>query len=245
MFSQINPRLAQLAARAGTMLVLAAPATTASACHPLGAIQKSVEDVTTHSATVAADTAATALTVHPGDTLVYHITVTNLGGATNDDDMPGTLVTDDLPAGLELVTKDPDAFGTVVHGASIEHKITVKVTASAGAQIKNSACFTGDSVDHQSPQKGCDVAFVNVIAAPPTPSATPTPSVTPSATPSASPSPSPAGGSVQGASTGGGSTLPQTGASLAATALGLGSMAAATVAYARSRKRRTADSAAS
>jgi uncharacterized repeat protein (TIGR01451 family) len=220
-----------IAAGAGALLLFSS---TAAACHPLGAIHKNVIDDTTHSQEVTADTETSALEVHTGDNVTYVINITNLGGSTNADDMISTLITDDLPTGVSLVSAEPYNLGTVVHGSSVVRKVHVKVTAAAGTIIKNTACFTGDSTDHKLPQQGCDVAYIKVVEAP-TPS--PTPSTSPSHSPSVSPSPStsPVGGSGSGGNTP--AALPETGASLAATALGLGSMAIATVAYVRSRKR--------
>lgn len=226
--SHLFRRIAPVATSASALLLFSSAAV---ACHPLGAIHKNVIDETTHTQEVAADSESTALQVHTGDTVTYVINITNLGGSTNADDMVQTLITDDLPAGVQLVSNDPYNLGTVAHGSSVVRKVHVTITANAGATIKNTACFTGDSTDHKQPQQGCDVAYIKVVAAP-TPSPSPSPSHSPSVSPS--PSPVPVGGSGSGGSTP--SALPETGASLAATALGLGSMAVATVAYVRSRK---------
>jgi len=77
----------------------------ALAWHPKGAIQKSVEDETTHSALVDANDVNSALDVNTGDTLKYVITVSNNGApaSNGDDDMASTVMTDTLPAGLTPV----------------------------------------------------------------------------------------------------------------------------------------------
>jgi len=227
-------RSAQVAVAAGTLALLGTGI--AAACHPQGVIQKDVEDVTTGSKFVAADTTGSALTVHPGDTLVYKITVTNQATA-DQDQMIKTLITDTLPAGVTLVDKGDLNVGTVWQRQSASVTITAKVTAQNAGYIENQACFTGDSIDHKVPQKGCDVAYVNVAVPTPTPTPsvtpTPTPSTTPTPTPSASPSPSP-----QVLSDTTQPTLPDTGAGLAGTSLGLGAMVAAGMTYIRSRKQK-------
>ena len=219
-------RTAQVAVAASTLALLGTGI--AAACHPLGVIQKDVQDTTTGSALIKADTAGSALTVHPGDTVVYHITVSNQ--ATGDQDqMISTVITDTLPAGLKLVKEDSFQVGTVAQRKSVTATVTVQVTATTAQVIKNQACFTGDSLDHKQPQKGCDLAYVNVVV--PTP--TPTPSTTPTPTPKPTTTPTP-----QVLSTTTAPTLPDTGAGLAGTSLGLGAIVASTAAYIRSRKQK-------
>jgi len=225
----LTRRATQAAVVASAMLVLSTGL--AAACHPQGVITKDVQDVTTNSALVKADTVAAALNVNPGDTLVYHITVSNLATANNDE-MITTLITDSLPAGLQLVKQDSFNVGTVGMKKSVERTVTVKVTATTAQVIKNQACFTGDSIDHKQPQKGCDLAYVNVVV--PTPTPAPTPKPTPVPTPAPTPKPTP--GVTLGTSTV--ATLPDTGAPFAATTLGLGAMITTAVAYIKSRKQR-------
>jgi LPXTG-motif cell wall-anchored protein len=162
---------------------------------------------------------------------MYKITVSNKA-AGSQDQLIKALVTDQLPAGLQLVKEDSLDLGTVAMGQTKSTTITVKVTANSNMTIKNQACFTGDSVDHKVPQQGCDVAYVKVEV----PAATPTPTPKPTATPVATPTPTPGAGQVLGTTAP--TTLPDTGAAgvLGAT-VGLGSMATAAVAYVRSRKR--------
>lgn len=202
-----------VAASAMTLLSLGV----ANACHPQGVIEKTVQDVTTGSSIVDADTAAKALNVQTGDTLVYYITVTNQATADNDQ-MINTLITDQLPAGVQLIKEDDFNVGTVAQGKGVTRTVTVKVTATAAGAIKNQACFSGDSIDHKQPQKGCEVAYVNVVVPTPTPTPMPTPTPTPVPTPVPSP------------------VLPDTGSALGSTTLGLGSMITAGVAYLKTRK---------
>jgi uncharacterized repeat protein (TIGR01451 family) len=230
-------RLTQAAVAASALAVLSTGI--AAACHPQGVIKKDVQNVTTKSASVAADTDTSALVAHPGDTLVYHITISNLASG-NQDEMINTAITDSLPAGLTLVSHDSYSVGTVGLKKSVTRDITVKVTATTNTTIKNQACFTGDSIDHKLPQKGCDVAYVKVIVPTPTPtpSTTPTPSATPSATPTPTTTPTGKGGGEElGTSTEQPTTLPDTGAPVAGM-VGLGAMVSAGVAYIKSRRNR-------
>jgi uncharacterized repeat protein (TIGR01451 family) len=230
--STMARRLTQAAAAAGAMAVISTGV--AMACHPQGVIKKDVQNLTTGSASVAADTTASALVAHPGDTLVYHITVAN-NATGNQDEMINTVISDTLPAGLTLVSKDSYNVGTVGMKKSVTRNVTVKVTANTAEIIKNQACFTGDSIDHKVPQKGCDLAYVKVVV--PTPSPTPTPSKSPSPSPSPSKSPTPTPTStpqILGTST----ELPKTGAPVLGSTVGLGAMIAASAAYIKSRRNR-------
>ncbi|HSX01685.1 MAG TPA: LPXTG cell wall anchor domain-containing protein [Candidatus Saccharimonadia bacterium] len=219
-------RAAQLGVAATSLAILSTGV--ALACHPQGTITKGVQNVTTGSQLMAADTTTSAVVAHPGDTLVYKITVGNKA-AGSQDQLIKTLVTDQLPADLQLVKEDSLDLGTVAMGQTKSATVTVKVTANTNTTIKNQACFTGDSVDHKVPQQGCDVAYVKVEV----PAATPTP--TPKPTPVATPTPTPGAGQVLGTTAP--TTLPDTGAAgVLGTAVGLGSMATAAVAYIRSRK---------
>jgi uncharacterized repeat protein (TIGR01451 family) len=163
--------------------VVASPA---YACCPVGSINKSVEDITTSSALVDANTNSTALSVNSGDTLEYVITIKNSGNveANGDDDMLNTVMTDTLPSGIELVsnptqTTITDNVGTVGAGKSVSLTYDVKVTSTDnGAYITNRATYTAKSVNNQDNQSGCDVAVVQVtvpVAPTPTPTPTPTP----------------------------------------------------------------------
>jgi len=205
----------------------------AAACHPQGVITKDVQNITAGTASSAADTTATAVAAKPGDTLVYTIAITN-NATGNQDEMITTMITDSLPAGLQLVSADSYNVGTVSMKKTVKRTVTVKVTATTAGLIKNTACFTGDSIDHKVPQKGCDVAYVNVLVPTPTPTPTPIPTPVPTPTPTPVPTPTPTPvPQVLGAS-----TLPDTGAPFATTALGLSAMIGTGMAYLKSRKRK-------
>jgi uncharacterized repeat protein (TIGR01451 family) len=167
-----------LAAATGvtTVLSIGALTATAYAWHPAGTINKSVQDQTTSSANVDANDATTALIVNSGDTLVYTVTVGNNGAAASNgnNDMAKTVVTDTLPAGLQLVGTAPNTnLGTLKPGQSMTVKYTVKVTSTKdGDVITNKACFTGNSTAGDAPQSGCDTAVVKVHV-PPTPPVVP------------------------------------------------------------------------
>jgi uncharacterized repeat protein (TIGR01451 family)/LPXTG-motif cell wall-anchored protein len=224
-------RLTQVAVAATALTVMGAGI--AAACHPQGVITKNVKNLTTNSANAAADTTATAVVAHPGDTLVYTISVSN-NATGNQDELINTLITDSLPAGLSLVKTDSYNVGTVGMKKTVSRTVTVKVTATTAGLITNTACFTGDSVDHKVPQKGCDVAIVKVEVPTPTPTPTPTPIPTPVPTPIPTPVPTPTGqGEVLSTS-----VLPQTGGEAASTALGLSAMIGTSIAYIKSRKRK-------
>jgi uncharacterized repeat protein (TIGR01451 family) len=154
--------------------LVAAPA---FACTPKGLITKYVQDQTTGSQMVDANDAATALTVHPGDTLVYTIVVSNNGGTTKDnaDAMIETMLTDSLPTGVTPVTGTAsisETIGTINEHSKVTKTYTVKVDANTtdGQVITNKACYTGEATNHDQKQHqaGCDVAIVKV-SVPPTP----------------------------------------------------------------------------
>jgi uncharacterized repeat protein (TIGR01451 family) len=139
------------------------------AWHPKGVIVKYVENTTTASAKSDANDAAHAVAAKPGDVLKYTIVVSNTGAADSKgyNDMAKTVMTDTLPAGVELVSAPStraisENLGLVKPGQSITKEYLVKVTASKDGVIENKACFTGDSTANDNPQKGCDVADVKV-----------------------------------------------------------------------------------
>ncbi|HUB93050.1 MAG TPA: hypothetical protein VMB52_00960 [Verrucomicrobiae bacterium] len=173
-----------------TLFSLAVLTSSAYAWHPQGTIQKEVQDQTTDSAIMDANDSSTALTVNTGDTLVYTITVSNTGAiaSNGDNDMVDTIVTDTLPAGLQLVGSAPNTnLGTIKPGQKTTIQYTAKVTdATDGDIITNQACFTGNSSAGDAPQNGCDTAVVKVHVPPaaPAPSApAPTPPPAPAALP--------------------------------------------------------------
>jgi uncharacterized repeat protein (TIGR01451 family) len=163
--------------------LVAAPA---FACTPKGTIIKYVQNQTTGSKMVDANTAADALEVHPGDTLVYTVVVSNNGGDTknNADAMIETVLTDTLPTGVTAVSGTAsikETIGTINEKSKVTKTYTVKVDANAtnGQVITNKACFTGEATDHNKKmhQENCDVAIikVNVPKTPDTPTTPETP----------------------------------------------------------------------
>ncbi len=178
------------AAIIGTVAV-AGLSTTAFAWHPKGVISKKVQNITTGSALVEADTVGTAVAAKPGDTLKYVIEVRNDG--TPDEkgynDMAKTVMTDTLPSGIELASNPAqrqitENLGLIKPGQKVSKEYLVKVTASKSGSIQNTACFTGDSTANDNPQKGCNPAVVTVTV-PKTPETpvTPTTPETPTPTP--------------------------------------------------------------
>lgn len=155
----------------------------ALAWHPKGAIQKTVEDETTHSAAVDANDVNSALDVNTGDTLKYVITVSNNGApaSNGDDDMANTVMTDTLPSGIVPVDSTTPSqiqisMGTIKPGQSKTENYEVKVTAATDSQvITNEACYTGNSKVNDNPQKGCDDAVIKVHAPTPPAPTQPTP----------------------------------------------------------------------
>lgn len=196
---------------------------TAFAWHPVGVINKSVQNQTTGSTLQDANNSANAVSAKTGDILRYVIVVSNNGAVDSRgyNDMAGVVVTDVLPQGVQLVS-DPSAtkltanLGTIKPQAKVTKEFIVKVTETKDAKlIENKACFTGNSTINDSPQSGCDTA--NVVTKLPPVVVTPQPPVTPVPTPTPTPAPP-----VVKAAT----TLPNTGAgnaiafALAASAVG-------------------------
>jgi len=162
---------------------------TVFACHPQGSIIKKVQDITTSSAVVDANTASSALTVNQGDILTYSITIANaetVEGDQNQADMLNTSLTDTLPAGVQLIgnptqTTITENLGTIKAKGSITKQYQVKVTATQdGSILTNKACYTSTSnLGASYAQSGCDTAVVKVHV--PTPIPTPVPTPTPPA----------------------------------------------------------------
>jgi len=143
----------------------------ALAWEPKGIIVKKVQDQTTNSALVDADSAKDALSVNKGDILKYVITVSNVGTPSENghNDMANTKITDTLPAGVELVS-DPTQrtitadLGLIKPGKSVTKEYLVRVTSTTnGAIVENKACFTGNSTVNDNPQHDCNLAVVKVI----------------------------------------------------------------------------------
>ncbi len=216
-----------LAAILSAGVIAASTALPALAWRPHGVIVKKVQDITTQSALVDANTANDALAVNKGDTLKYVITITNDGEPNSDghNDMAFTKLTDTLPAGIELVS-DPTArtitadLGTLKPGQSITKEYSVKVISSTnGAMITNKACFTGDSAIKDYPQSGCNDAVVKVKVP-----ETPTPPTPPQVLSEKTPDNLPSTGSEQ----------------MLGTVVGLGAAAYGVSAYLRSKQNLTA-----
>jgi uncharacterized repeat protein (TIGR01451 family) len=198
----------------GLAVMVAAPV---FACHPVGVINKSVEDVTTNSVLSDANTNATALTVNSGDTLKYVVKISDTGTveSNGDDDMLTTMLSDTLPSGVALVSDPSETtisanLGTVKADQTITETYEVTVTSKQdGAYLTNKACFTGKSVNNADNQSGCDVAVVKVhvpVVPIPTPAPTPTPTPTP-----VSPTPTPTPTATTTVTTQAPTTLPNTG----------------------------------
>lgn len=143
---------------------------TAYAWHPVGVISKTVQNVTAKGEAVEADSAATAVEVKTGDVLKYTITVRNDGQQSRRDynDLAFIKVTDELPAGVELVT-DPELrtisyeVDNLKPGESSSKSYEVKVTSTTNSDVlTNQACFVGDSTVKDNKQEGCDDAVVKL-----------------------------------------------------------------------------------
>ncbi len=169
--------------------LIAAPA---FACTPKGVITKYVQDKTTNSQMVDANTEASALVVHPGDTLIYTVVVGNQGGPSGDgvDDMINTKMTDNLPTGLTPVSGSKaivEDLGTVKEQKTVTKTYTVTVDANTtnGQVITNKACYTGQATnkDSKQDQAGCDVAIIKISVPPVTPPVTPPSTPTPQPVP--------------------------------------------------------------
>lgn len=164
-------------------ITIASLSGTAFAWHPKGVISKKVQNVTTSSALSEADTVAAAVAAKPGDTLKYVIEVRNEAGPADKayNDMVKTVMTDTLPAGIELVSNPSqrtitENIGRLKPGEKSVKEYLVKVTAKTNGSIQNTACFTGDTEVNDNPQKGCNPAVVKVTV-PEVPVTPPTPEV--------------------------------------------------------------------
>jgi uncharacterized repeat protein (TIGR01451 family) len=188
---------------AALVLGVAAPL---AAWHPKASIKKEVMNQTTSSALVDANDAGSAVAAKPGDVLKYVITVSNIGDPAQSgmNDMAKTVVTDSLPAGVELTSsasqrKITEDLGLVKPGQSVKKEYLVKVTSTTnGAVITNEACVDGNSTANDNPQHACDKAVVKVnvpevpqTPTPPTTPITPTTPELPKETPQVLPSTGP------------------------------------------------------
>jgi uncharacterized repeat protein (TIGR01451 family) len=174
-----------------------------AAWHPQAKIKKEVMNQTSGSALVDANDAGSAVATKPGDVLKYVITVSNVGAPADNgmNDMAKTVMTDSLPAGVELVSnasqrKITENLGLVKPGQSVTKEYLVKVTSQTdGAVVTNEACVDGNSTANDNPQHQCDKAVVKVnvpeVPQTPTPPTTPTTPELPKETPHVLPSTGP------------------------------------------------------
>jgi uncharacterized repeat protein (TIGR01451 family) len=168
------------------VVVAGAMTTTAYAWHPKGQIKKSVQNQTANSALADANDVNSAVSTKPGDVLKYVIEVSNVGSAASNgyNDMAKTVMTDTLPAGVELVSNPSkrtisENLGTLKPGQKVTKEYLVRVTSSKDKDVvTNKACYTGDSTANDNPQSGCDPAVVTVTV-PPKPEEPPKPPKTP------------------------------------------------------------------
>jgi uncharacterized repeat protein (TIGR01451 family) len=150
-------------------VTIAGLSSTAFAWHPKGVITKKVQNITTSSTLSEADTVAAAVAAKPGDTLKYVIEVRNDAAPADKayNDMVKTVMTDTLPAGIELVSNPSqrtiaENIGRLKPGEKSVKEYLVKVTAKTNGSIQNTACFTGDTEVDDNAQKGCNPAVVTV-----------------------------------------------------------------------------------
>lgn len=183
-----------------------ATVTPAFAWHPEGVITKYVQNQTAGGQMADANTAASAVSVKPGDVLKYTIVIENKGKADSRgwNDMHYTVLTDNLPAGVELISDASkrtitENIGIIKAGQKVTKEYVVKVTSTKnGDVIENKGCFTGDSEVRDNRQEGCNPAVIKVNVPPvvtpnPTPTPTPTPPQVLSATPEVLPVTGPGG----------------------------------------------------
>ena len=175
------------------VVVAGAMTATAVAWHPEGKIKKLVQNQTANGALSDANDAKTAVATKPGDVLKYVIEVSNVGQSADNghNDMTQTVMTDTLPAGVELVNSPSqrtitENLGTLKPGQKVTREYIVRVTSQKDKDVvTNKACFTGDSAVNDAPQKGCDPAVINVsvpkVDPPKDPPKTTTPQILPAA----------------------------------------------------------------
>jgi uncharacterized repeat protein (TIGR01451 family) len=156
---------ASLATSVATVALVTTPV---FAWSPAGHISKYVQDETTHSQMVNANKGH-ALTVHPGDTLKYRVTVSDTASNDGLNYMPNVRVTDNLPNGVKSLKGDTNAHFDKIHGK--QHKsysFTAKVTSQQdGKVICNTASYHSDNTNGEdNAQKGRDQACVKVSVPP-------------------------------------------------------------------------------
>jgi uncharacterized repeat protein (TIGR01451 family) len=173
-----------------SIVVTTVIATPVLACYPQGKIVKTVQDNTTNSAAIH-NTSSSPLTVDQGDTLTYTVTVSNQETQEGDQhqaDMTNVVMTDALPAGVQLVgdpseTTITENLGTIPANGKISREYKVTVTATQdGTELTNKACYTSESnLGKNYNESNCDYAYVkvHVPAVPPTTPTAPTTPTTP------------------------------------------------------------------
>ncbi|HVI69021.1 MAG TPA: hypothetical protein VM581_01040 [Magnetospirillaceae bacterium] len=155
-----------------TLAASLAIAQPALAWHPQIKVVKKVQNVTANSAVADANTNADAVSAKPGDTLKYVVEISNPAQAAQNEwnDLHYTIMTDELPAGVELASnpsqrKITENIGVILPGGKVTKEYLVKVTSKTnGAYINNEACADGDSKVHDTNPKphDCDNAIVKV-----------------------------------------------------------------------------------
>lgn len=146
----------------------------ALAWHPEVKIVKKVQNVTAGSEVSDANTDQTAVAVKPGDVIKYVIEVSNPAkpASKSYNDLYYTELTDNLPAGVELVN-DPakrkivENLGVLKPGDKVVKEYQLKVVSNTNDQlIVNEACVKGDSKVKDAPRKDCDKAKIKVSVPP-------------------------------------------------------------------------------
>jgi uncharacterized repeat protein (TIGR01451 family) len=163
-----------------------------------------VQNQTTNSETVDANSADQALTAKNGDVLKYTVTLSNTAKATIEDDaeLINGVITNSLPAGIELVS-DPqkrtisENLPAIKAGRSVTKQYLAKVTGKEGDVITSKACFTAKYTNKSDNQAACDDAVIKVAASTAAPAPTspvvPTPTTPAPQTPTPTPvTPAPA-----------------------------------------------------
>lgn len=140
------------------------------AWHPEVDIIKKVQNVTANSVLADANTNTAAVATKPGDTLKYVIEISNPAKPADNkyNDLVKVVMTDELPAGVELVSnpaqrKITESIARLVPGQKVTKEYLVKVTSKTdGAFINNNVCVDGNSEVNDAYRKDCDNAIVKV-----------------------------------------------------------------------------------
>jgi uncharacterized repeat protein (TIGR01451 family) len=196
-----NLKLFVIASLTGVVLASGFTATT-YAWHPEVKITKYVTNVTTTGEKSDANTTGTAVSTKPGDIIKYTMVIENTASPAGNghNDLHFTKMTDNLPAGVELVDDTSkrsivENLGILKPGDKITKEYTLKVTsATDGAVITNEACVAGDSEVKDAPRSDCDKAVIKVkVPVTPPASTPPTPKPPKKEEPKALPQTGPAG----------------------------------------------------